>query len=314
MIRVSTGARLHLGFYNIATEDGHAYGGVGVAIDRPRVVVEVEPSHTLVVENRSTEPIDDVVDNVVKSLDVSTVRIRVLECIPRHVGLGSTTQLSLALATAISILRGWSEDPYRLAQLVGRGFVSGIGVASFTYGGFVIDGGTTMDKLKHGAGSYVPRPIVRVPFPEEWRFVLLIPFDKRGLSEEEEREILTKVEIPPLELRYEMLRYVFLGMLRAVVMRDHVLFAKSLDRLQIAVGRYFAKFQGGIFVSQHLVEALRSMGIEGVGQSSWGPTIYGFVENEERAQNVASRIRSMVSRVNVLVVKPRNRGYEIVKK
>src|SRR5205823_6018839 len=70
-------------------------------------------------------------------------------------------------------------------------------------------------------------------------------------------------------------RLVLLGLLPAVVERNLNDFGEALAELQQLVGRCFASAQGGIYARPELdliVAELRSQGLQGVGQSSWGPT------------------------------------------
>jgi beta-ribofuranosylaminobenzene 5'-phosphate synthase len=56
----------------------------------------------------------------------------------------------------------------------------------------------------------------------------------------------------------------------------------------------FAAQQGGVFHPRAapLVDALLSLGVAAVGQSSWGPAVYGIVGSPERAGAVADRLRA----------------------
>ena len=56
----------------------------------------------------------------------------------------------------------------------------------------------------------------------------------------------------------------------------------------------FAARQGGVFHPRAapVVEALEALGVGAVGQSSWGPTVYGIVDGPERAADVADRLRA----------------------
>lgn len=71
------------------------------------------------------------------------------ENFPSHSGLGSGTQLSLAVGKLISDFTDNKMEVPQIAHTVGRGGTSGIGVASFDNGGFIIDGDTIMEKKLH---------------------------------------------------------------------------------------------------------------------------------------------------------------------
>ncbi len=75
-------------------------------------------------------------------------------------------------------------------------------------------------------------------------------------------------------------RLVLLGMLPALAEHDLAAFGEALYDFNRRVGEMFAPWQGGLYAhprSAELVKALRSAGVHGVGQSSWGPTVYAVV-------------------------------------
>ena len=73
--------------------------------------------------------------------------------IPMHCGFGSGTQLSLGVAQAVNLLYELGLDVQELAKVVGRGGTSGIGIAAFQTGGFIVDGGHRFPEQK---ASFLP--------------------------------------------------------------------------------------------------------------------------------------------------------------
>jgi len=72
---------------------------------------------------------------------------------------------------------------------------------------------------------------------------------------------------------------VLLGLVPAVVEHDLVSFGNAVSELQEHVGKHFAPAQGGSYARlavERVVRHLENEGLSGVGQSSWGPTIYAF--------------------------------------
>ncbi len=307
---VSTGSRLHLGFYNLRGGD-RAYGSIGVYLDEPGWVLEVWRSGDIRVWGDEDIWVD--VRRVVDALNIPGLAVRVVRSIPRHVGLGSTTQLLLALGAAASRLYERHLSIRRIALLLGRGTVSGIGVAGFEAGGFIIDSGRRLagGKLRHPRSVHeIPRVTLRVWFPEDWRFIVLIERGKRGLRESEESMLLTpKSPLPEFNRALRLL--VFRVMLPSLIRRDVRGFGSALTRLQQLVGRYFSPYQDGVFVSQEAVEALGEAGCYGVGQSSWGPATYGLATLDSLAK-ILGRLRDLIDLGNYIVVvaKARNRGAE----
>jgi len=85
---------------------------------------------------------------------------------------------------------------------------------------------------------------------------------------------------------------VLMTLLPAVADGDLAAFGGALTQIQEITGRWFAPAQGDTFApgpSRDLVRRLADWGAVGVGQSSWGPAVYGIVEGEERAASLAER-------------------------
>jgi len=85
-----------------------------------------------------------------------------------------------------------------------------------------------------------------------------------------------------------------MALLPAVAEADLDGFGRALTEVQEITGRWFASVQGGTFApgaSADLVRRLREWGASGVGQSSWGPAVYGIVDGEEPGRRLADRAR-----------------------
>jgi len=64
--------------------------------------------------------------------------------------------------------------------------------------------------------------------------------------------------------------------------------------VQVINGQWFAHAQGGTFApgpSAELVRRMREWGVAGVGQSSWGPAVYGIVDGDDAADLLERRVR-----------------------
>src|SRR5262245_24286218 len=137
---VRTGARLHLGFIDLNGDCGRRFGSLGVAIERPRTVVEARPAEAA---QTPGEPPDEtralLAELGREGAAGDAVTVRVLERIPPHAGLGSGTQLRLAVGLAASRILNRPLSVGELASLAGRGRRSGVGIALFEHGGFAVD-------------------------------------------------------------------------------------------------------------------------------------------------------------------------------
>jgi beta-RFAP synthase len=238
------------------------------------------------------------------------MQITVHEVIPAHLGLGSGTQMCLAVGTAISRMYGLEADTASIAALTERGARSGIGVGSFDRGGFLVDGG-------RGDRDHSPPVIARLPFPEQWRIVLLLDAWGQGLHGGQEVEAFRRLPSFPSGQAAELCRLVLMQILPALAEHDLPPFASGIACLQRAVGDHFAPAQGGRFASAAVAEALawvERQGFVGVGQSSWGPTGFVVTDSETAAQSLVNAARARFGDSSSLrwrVVKGCNRGSEI---
>jgi len=90
-------------------------------------------------------------------------------------------------------------------------------------------------------------------------------------------------------------------------------FGSAITEIQELVGEYFAPRQGGRFASRTGCEVTAlalARGAAGIGQSSWGPTVFALVESEARARAVADEVRATFGDhlAAVDVSRARNRG------
>ena len=300
-VRVRTPMRLHLGML----DPGGAFGGLGVALNGG-YEVEVGRGNGLKVvaskEDRGT------VVSVLRRLNevLSTgldYDVRVIESIPRHVGLGSTTQLSLAVATAVLRLNSMELQVKTLALILGRGEVSAVGTYVFERGGFVVEGGKQERNF--------PALVARERVPDGWAFVLVRPRGRRGPDEDEEKPMMTSIA-PNEEKSARICRHVLMGLLPAIKRGDIHSFGRHLSEVQRIVGSYFQEEQGGEF-REDMMEVVNFLDrvTHGAGQSSWGPTVYGLIKARDFPgirDRVVSHLKDAGIEAEVIQGIPLNRG------
>jgi beta-ribofuranosylaminobenzene 5'-phosphate synthase len=162
-----------------------------------------------------------------------------------------------------------------LATILGRGKQSATGTYVFQQGGFVVEGGWAEKTV-------FPPLISSCPFPENWRFLVIVPTAK-GLDETQENEAFEKMRPLGTDLVNEACFRVLLGMVPAVLERNIQAFGENLTKLQELVGKMFSQVQGGVFRpdSAPLIQKLKDIGAAGVGQSSWGPAVYALFDDEK---------------------------------
>ena len=290
-VYVKAPARLHLGLIDLGGDLGRVFGGMGVAINHPNAIVEAETSHHLIVQGEKKELVKQWVELFLKKYDLKPeVAVSVKQAIPQHVGLGSGTQLGLAVATALAKLFNTKASTLELSKTMGRGTVSGVGTALFEKGGFVLEGGIKSQKNKPlSSWDGFPPVIFQSSFPN-WFFAVAIPQVKGGLSGEEEAHAFK--DLPPMssDQAGRISRLILMSLLPALKEKDIKTFGAALTQIQNLVGDYFASTQGGRFSSSPSSECIKFMldhGALGAGQSSWGPTVYGLVEGKRQAEKLS---------------------------
>jgi beta-RFAP synthase len=281
-VRVETVSRLHFGFLDLSGDLGRLYGSIGVALNNFHTVLEVENHNHLFIENGNKSKILPLIKNFSQYYRVTPkVKIKIEKNTPEHVGLGSGTQLTLAVSIALAKIYGINTDVRKLASIMGRGKRSGIGVACFEGGGFIIDSGR--QNPFEGNVLYPPVLTYRHDFPEKWCFVIVIPELDVGFSGEKEDIALQRVN-PSKKLSEEICRLVQIKLLPSLIEEDIVEFGKAITEIDKKNGIYFEKAQGGIYgksVASRLIDYMLKLGAYGAGQSSWGPALYGLVEEIE---------------------------------
>lgn len=292
---VTAPARLHLGMLDPAGTGARRFGGVGVGVEHPRVVVEASACEDgLVVEGPQAERAAAFAQRCWAAFGASGgAHIVVREAIPPHMGLGSGTKLGLAVARALAELTDADTEPTELADASGRGARSSIGVWTFATPGLVVEGGVR--------GHELSPLLARHPVPAAWRCVLALPDGTAGLAGDAEANAFALLRGRACS-EAAVSRLVLTALLPGLIAADIEEFGTALTQIQREVGALFGSQQGGIYHphAAPVVEAMLEIGVRGVGQSSWGPAVYGIVESAERAAAVAEALR--VSDVDVCVV------------
>ena len=309
-VRVAAPARLHLGFLDLNGGRQRRFGSIGVGITGFSTVVNVSHSDQVHVSGADDEYIASVARTVLDHFRVNSgVRVHVEECIPRHQGLGSGTQMALALGTAITGLYGIDADIEDIALATGRGRRSGVGLGVFTQGGFVLDSGRS-------EGRRLPLTVFRHDFPEPWRFVLVMDARVEGISGADEVEAFNSLPDMPAQVCAEICRQVLIYMLPGIMERDCERFGASVSSIQASIGACFSAVQGGCYASDNVRQALEFLlehGATGMGQTSWGPTGFAVFPDDTSAQRAIDAFAGRDEKVSLLLAGAENNRAQITK-
>lgn len=303
-------ARLHLGFLDLNGSLGRRFGSIGLALDTPatRLTVQRAPHHS------AEGPDSDRALRYLARYSSTTARsgfaVKVEEAIPAHAGLGSGTQMALAIGAAMARLDGQTLTPYGMAQLGERGARSGIGLAAFAQGGFLVDGGK-------GPSDAAPPLTLRHDFPEDWRVLLILDRGRTGVSGEAETKAFRNLPPFPEPSAAQICRLVLMQLVPGLKEGDLNAFGAAVTDIQTIVGAHFANAQGGSPWSSppagRLAARMGAMGATGIGQSSWGPTAFAFVSSEEAASRLYHSLVEEAKAVglDILIAQGRNHGARI---
>ncbi|NHN41304.1 GHMP kinase [Halorubellus sp. JP-L1] len=335
MVTVSAGARLHFGFQNLSLAHDRLYGGVGVGLAEPRVQVRAEPVDAVAVdaaadampavggdERADLDATRRFADRAASVLGVDGAHVTVERALPRHVGLGSGTQLALATYAAVARANDREPRPREHAPALGRGGRSGVGVGTFEAGGFVVDAGHptarfTTDEPARGEWE-TPPVVARHDLPADWRFVVAVPDVDAGRSGESEAQSMrTVVEHADGGVADAVAGTLTRTLLPAAATNDHARFADGMAELGRLNGAWYADEQGGVFrppVGEIVDSLARSDAVGGVGQSSWGPAVYGL-SDESRVDDAIDAARDALDAAgvdgNVLATAPATTGADV---
>ena len=308
-VSICCGARLHLGFLDLNGGLGRRFGSLGLALEAPQTRLALRRAARGDVQGPERARAARYRDAMVAALGLAGAHAVLIEAaMPAHAGLGSGTQLALAVATALRRLHGLAPDPRGDAARLGRGARSGIGIALFESGGLVLDGGV-------GASAAPPPLLARLAVPADWRVLLLLDPAQAGFSGAAERDAFAVLPPMPAAGAAALCRLVLMQALPALAAADFPGFGDAVTRLQQAVGDYFAPAQGGRFASPRVAAALdrlAALGAVGLGQSSWGPSGFAFAPDQDAAAWLAARLEAACGMPQAVICRARNHGAEIV--
>ena len=290
-------------------ELGRIDGSLGLSIQDPCISLEFGPHERTVVRGGTPGEREMVLAEIAASSEILRVepRIEVLirQLIPPHQGLGSGTQIRLAVLSALNQRFGLNRPTAELGAISTRGGTSGIGIRAFRCGGLLLDGGHSVRVQKKSfapsrfatkAGQ--PPLLMRTDFPNTWGVALFIPSRQQGLSGSEELDFMLANTPIPLEEVQSAAHIILMLLLPALRELDLLTFGSSVSALQ-DVGwkrRHWSR------PDIQPLRAVRSafgatMGIHGCGLSSTGATIFGFFDttkfsDEEVSANLRNELRN----------------------
>jgi beta-ribofuranosylaminobenzene 5'-phosphate synthase len=309
-VEVFAPARLHLGFLDLNGDLGRRFGSIGLTLDGLGTRLTLTRAKAPRIVPPSAVRAAQLLASLSRRYALEPLDLTLHETIPEHVGLGSGTQLSLAIGAAMAALAGESLSSRALASLLERGARSGIGIGAFAAGGFLVDGGK--------GEADAPAPIIaRMDFPAAWRVILISDDRHRGLSGAAEIAAFRDLTGLPADVSAQLCRLTLLRLLPGLAEADFAAFAESIGEIGARLGDHFAPVQGGRFASPRVAGVLgflSAAGHRGIGQSSWGPTGFVFAPGAQQARALRDELARRFSDDDALsfrICAGRNGGAEI---
>ncbi len=280
IVNVVAPARLHMGFIDMHGGLGRQFGSLGLSVSEIFLDLRVSKDPGITADGPGHVRAEQCANKLISYLGINNgVHIQINHTIPEHAGLGSGTQMALAVGTAISRLYEMEISIEELATILDRGNRSGIGIGTFKYGGFIVDGGRN-DKTE------VPPIICHMDIPEAWRFILVLDNERQGINGLNEREAFETLPCMDERIVADLCRVTLIQLLPAIIEEDCKQFGGAITSIQQAIGEHFKIIQGGCFYSPAVavvLSKLAELGATGYGQSSWGPTGFAVFASETDA-------------------------------
>ena len=310
IIRVTSPARIHLGFLETDENSIRKFGSLGLAISGFKNTFKIEGSGKNIVISEDDKLKKNIfrIIKVFQNLEkIKKCKITVLEKIPAHIGLGSGTQQNLTVGYLISEFNNLNMSIRKISELLSRGKRSGVGVETFKNGGFIIDSGKKSKEL--------PLTIFSNKWPKEWKIILITTSEKKGLFGEDENKVFKNLKKNRRSFVEENCYATLMKIIPGILEKDFFSFSEGVQIIQNNMSNFFygSKNMYGNNNLTQIFHFLKRHNYQGFGQSSWGPTGFIFCESKKRGSFLLRDIKKFIELkkiqgINLLLVDGRNKG------
>ncbi len=329
-LMIKTPSRLHFTLIDLNGSRGRLDGGVGLTLKEPALIIQLRKIDQAIkvtfnedkgldsnLKKEYSHKIKTSATNILQYFNLDPgFEFLVQKTFPPHSGLGSGTQISLATAKLLMEFHHLNLESKAMGQLVGRGGTSGIGVAAFMQGGFIVDGGHKIEDkpefLPSSASQAPPPPIIsRHDFPDHWKIILAIPEIQEKVSGKKEVNIFQKYCPLPLREVETVSHLILMKMIPAILEHDLDNLGKSINEIQnIGFKKVEMNLQNELITK--IIETMKDAGAAGAGMSSFGPTTYAITDTNSK--NIIKAIQETVGDTPcyLLTTQAQNRGAQLI--
>jgi beta-ribofuranosylaminobenzene 5'-phosphate synthase len=293
-VTVTAPAHLHTGNFDMTGDLGRLYGTVGFAVD---CHLEVEVTKAVDVKSED-EAAYLFASRFVDAFDLAGAEVKVKKSIPKFVGMGYHTTLALSIGSALAKLYGLKLTTEQIALTMQRGAITSLGVHAFKVGGFIVEGGFKVDQRE----KMIPPLIFHQVVPNNWLFVIAIakePQEKIVKMRENEDHILRNLKLMPKETSDMLSRIVLVKIIPSIVEKDLKSFGEGLTAFNSELGKFWNEYQCGRTYCHPVVEEAIKIMLKRstcACQTSWGPTIYGIVDHQNKAETLTKELKDYLAK------------------
>ncbi len=297
-IKIETPSRLHLGFIELNHNSDRSFGSLGLTIDKYKNVIEIYACDKFRVISENID-IKKRVENIfkifLKKYKIKVCGFKIQKFIPQHIGLGSGTQLSLGIGLLISDFNNLKLSLDQISLLLKRGLRSGIGIESFKSGGFIVDGG------KKRGTKLIPQIIINHEWPTSWKIILILDKSSLGVSGGKEIQEFKKIKKVNSDIAKNNSIALVKNILPGLVEKNFNEFTKGLEIIQRNMSKIFypKKKKFTSLKIEKIFTFLKKNNVNGLGQTSWGPTGFVFCENLKKRNQLFYEIENYIKRHNI---------------
>ena len=292
-VKIVANSRLHFGFLNLKSSSPYSYGGMGLSIAKHPTILRVSRASKF--ESNLKKTLRDKIFTFLCNNSLSKkIRIDCIESPQKHIGLGTGTQLILAIEEAISKFYRFNEN----INFFKRNYRSGVGINSYKNGGFIVD--SPKNNL------LTNEIIFKAKFPKEWKIILLFDSKAKGLHGSSENRFFSADTT--ISLRKKLSDLTLNEIIPSIIYKDFDTFARSLTKFQELNSLFYSSIQKSSYLSHDIHKVIKKISMKfnvAAGQSSWGPTSYMLIESKNIQNGIISILDNIISMYN-------NLSYEIV--
>lgn len=322
MITIECFGRINLGIIDLSDNPYRIDGTHGLYTNLKIATVKLKrwSELSINIESEFEKPLFQVVERCLKYLEKSNkfedVFVEIHSLFKRHIGLGSGTQISMSIVEAFNLEFSIELTLNEKALLAGSGGTSGVGVYCFENGGYVLDSGRLFPQEKCSIGpseafcfEKLPPLISRLELPN-WNICFLIPKTKSFIEGEKEQDLFNAFTPINQNETGEICKWILKGIMPAILEKNFKSFCYSIEQIMKIGFRAKEIHYYGDFLSDR-INALKQTGLNGVGMTSFGPTLFGFFDDYSTQTFILNYLNTLFPTDTVIFTTTRNVGANI---